>query len=274
MPILERNGARIAYDVTGEGPVVLLGHSLLCGRWMWDGVAPKLAEKYKVVNAEFRGHHASTCATPYTMDDLADDWLALLDELGADKAALVGLSMGGMTAMRVALRAPERVSALVLMDSSADREPWIKRLKYRIMTWLYRRNGFNDSLLKQIAPIMFGSTTMRSRPELVEQLAAHLREHDRAELIRVINAVVRRNAMSPIEAIKAPTLVLVGEQDAATVPARSEAIARRIHGATLVRIPDAGHLSALEQPDRVAQATLDFLGTSWGHSQPSNHRIP
>jgi len=260
VPTFERNGARIAYDVTGDGPVVILGHSLLCGRWMWSRVVPRLAEHYKVVNAEFRGHGESTTPGAFGFDEMVDDWLALLDEVGADKAALVGLSMGGMTGMRLALKAPERVGALVLLDSSANREPFFKRIKYGIMMALYRRLGFNKLLVKSIAPIMYGATTMKSRPELIDELADGIRAHDRDQLLHVIRAVVYRGEMGAIEAIDAPTLVMVGEQDKATPPARSEEMQQRIPGARLIRIPAAGHLSAMEQPDRVAEATLEFLG--------------
>lgn len=264
MPTLERQGASIRYEVSGEGPAVLLGHSLLCGRWMWDGVAPRLAERHRVINLEFRGHGGSTAPAPFTLDDLVDDQLAVLDAEGVERAALVGLSMGGMTAMRLALRAPERVGALVLIDSNAAAETRSNRLKYGLLALLYRRLGFNRLLVRSVAPIMLGRTTVASRPELVERLAARVREHQREPLIRAIRAVVGRTATGGLEAIRHPTLVMVGDEDRATPPPRSEDIHRRIPGARLLRIPEAGHLSAFEQPDLVAAATLDFLaGCSW-----------
>lgn len=264
MPTLERGGASIRYDVSGAGPALLLGHSLLCGRWMWDGVAPRLAARYTVVNVEVRGHGESTAPSPFTLDDLVEDWLAVLDREGIDRAALVGLSMGGMTAMRLALRAPERVGAMVLIDTSAATEAWLNRFKYGVLAAIYRRLGFNRLLLHQVAPIMFGRTTLESRPELVERFSARIREHDRGPLIRAIQAVTRRTEAGALESLDCPTLVLVGDEDVATPPARSEEIERRIPGARLVRIPAAGHLSALEQPERVADATLELLaGCAW-----------
>jgi len=261
MAFIDRNGARIVYDVLGtEGPWILLGHSLLCGRFMWDGVLPALLESYRVINVEVRGHGESTAPEAFTLEDLAEDWLAILDAEGVDEVSLVGLSMGGMTAMRFALRYPERVRAMVLLDTSADAETRINRLKYKGLSTLYRRVGFTDVIAKQITPIMFGSETPKSRPELVKTLIQHLREHDRPQLIRAISAVNDRGDLQGLESLRVPTRVLVGEEDAATPPKRSEALARRIPGATLGRLASAGHLSAMEVPDRVAAELRTFLG--------------
>ncbi|NCQ60245.1 MAG: alpha/beta fold hydrolase [Myxococcales bacterium] len=260
MPFITRDGAKIAYDVLGnEGPWLLLGHSLLCGRFMWDGVLPALLADYRVINVEVRGHGASTAPEAFALEDLAEDWLAILDAEGVDQVSLVGLSMGGMTAMRFALRHPERVRSMVLLDTSADVETRVNRLKYKGLSTVYRRLGFTDVLAKQVTPIMFGKDTLKSRPDLTRALIEHLREHDRPQLIRAIMAVNDRGPLSGLESLRVPTRVLVGEQDVATPPMRSEAVARRIPGATLGRLAHAGHLSAMEVPDRVAEELRAFL---------------
>src|SRR5262245_8096981 len=127
MPILERQGARIVYEISGEGPPLLLGHSLLCDTLMWELVAPELAKHWRVININARGHGGSTAPSPFSLEDLADDWIAILDQERIERAVLCGLSMGGMTAMRLALAAPERVRALILLDTSADPELVQKR---------------------------------------------------------------------------------------------------------------------------------------------------
>lgn len=264
MPTLQRDGSTIAYDATGQGPAVVLGHSLLCGRWMWDALVPRLAESHRVFNLEFRGHGESTSPNRFTLDDLAGDWLALLDAEGVDRAALVGLSMGGMTALRVALRAPDRVGALVLMDTRAGTEPWLSRLRYTVLRWRYRIHGFSDALVERLVPVMFAPTSVTSRTQPIELFVRRAREHDREQLDRAIRAVLGRDDAGPIERIASPTLVLVGEHDRATPPSCSAELQRRIAGARLVTIPDAGHLSAMERPDAVAAETLRFLGEhSW-----------
>lgn len=256
---LQRDGATIAWDAAGRGPALILGHSLLCGRWMWNEVVPRLADRYRVLNVEFRGHGESTATTPFRLRDLVDDWLAVLDAERVERAALVGLSMGGMTALRMALRAPERVTALVLMDTRAGKEPWLNRLKYGILRRQFRRHGVSDSLAGRLAPLMFGRSTLESKPELVDVFVREARRHDREQLDRAIGAVVGRDDAGPVERIEHPALVVVGEQDVATPPRYSEELRRRIPGARLVTIPEAGHLSAMEQPDRIAGETLRFL---------------
>ncbi|NOY89624.1 MAG: alpha/beta fold hydrolase, partial [Deltaproteobacteria bacterium] len=183
----------------------------------------------------------------------------ILDVEGVDEVSLVGLSMGGMTAMRFALRHPERVTSMSLLDSSADAETRVNRLKYKGLVAIYRRLGFTDLLAKQITPIMFAPQTPSTRPELVRTLVTEMRKHDRPQLIRAITAVNSRELLAGLESLRLPTRVLVGDHDAATPPHRSEAIARRIPGASLGRIAGAGHLSAMEAPEEVSAQLLDFL---------------
>lgn len=261
MATLERDGAAIGYDVAGEGAAIVLGHSLLCDRTMWAGVAPQLAAHYRVINVDFRGHGASVTPGPYRFDDLVGDWLAIMDREHIDRAILCGLSMGGMTAMRLAMKAPDRVRALVLIDSNAARETWFRRFKYKILARMFAKKGMTDGLLARVAPIMFGATTCGERPELIDQLAATIRGFDREQLAHAIRAVNGRGPIGDISVIEAPTLVMVGAEDAATPPFRSQFIHEQIRGSTLVTIPAAGHLSALEQPDFVARHVLDFASS-------------
>lgn len=273
MATLERDGATIGYEVAGDGPAILLGHSLLCDRTMWAGVAPALAADHRVINADFRGHGASVTPGPYAFDDLVGDWLALLDHEGVDRAVLCGLSMGGMTAMRLAMRAPDRVRALILIDSNAARETWFRRLKYRVLARMFARKGMTDGLLARVGPIMFGATTVARRPELVSAFAETLRTFDRAQLALAIGAVNGRGPIGDITGITAPTLVMVGEEDAATPPFRSQFIHQQIRGSQLVTIPEAGHLSALEQPELVTDHIRAFLaGLAENQEQPRTDR--
>src|SRR5438552_10226026 len=101
MPEALRDGATVHYEITGQGPPILLGHSLLCDTEMWRGVVPRLAAGHRVINVEARGRRRSTALRAFTLEDLAADWLAILDQEQIDRAWLVGLSMGGMTAMRI-----------------------------------------------------------------------------------------------------------------------------------------------------------------------------
>jgi 3-oxoadipate enol-lactonase len=260
MPTVTRQGASVHYEVAGDGPAVLLGHSLLCDGGMWDQVAPRLAERYRVINIDFRGHRRSTAPGPFALEDLAGDFLAVMDQEGAARAAMIGLSMGAMTALRAALLAPARVAGMVLLDTSAAPEGRWRRLQYALMAMVYRRAGLIPPLEKRVLPLMFGTGTLAGRPELVEQFRARVREHDRRQLGHAIDAVTRRGDLSGrLAEIDCPVLVAVGEDDLATTPDRSRRIQQGIRGARLELIADAGHLSAVEQPERVTELCLDLL---------------
>lgn len=255
MYTIDRPGARVAWETSGEGPPVLLGHSLLCDGRMWEDVAPALARRHRVLTIDGRGHRHSTAERAFTLDDLADDWLAIMDAEGIDRAVLCGLSMGGMTAMRVALRAPKRVAGLALLDTSADREPTAARLKYRVMAELTRVFGFPRAFLPTALQAFFGPTTLAGRPALVAQEGDRILERDTRQVYYATRAVFDRPSIADrIGGIGCPTTVIVGEEDAATPPSRAKRIATAIHGATLVTIPRAGHLTAMEAPEAVIAA--------------------
>lgn len=261
MPTIERQGARIHYEISGgEGPPVLLGHSLLCDGRMWEGVAPALAAKHKVINIDARGHGRSSAPTRFTLEDLADDWLAIMEAERIPRAALVGLSMGGMTAMRVALRSPERVAGMVLIDSNAEAEAPLKRIRYGVLAETLRRLGVIDPLVAIGARIMFGKTTRAARPEIVAGQAVRLKEQDPMGLYHGCRAVFSRPSIERrLPSIKAPTLVLVGSEDVATPLPHSQRIAAGIPDSLLVVIPRVGHLAALEAPELVAREVLAHL---------------
>lgn len=262
MPILERQGARIFYETEGEGPAILLGHSLLSDSKMWDGVAPALAKSHRVININVRGHGGSTAPGPFTLEDLADDWLAILDREGIKSAVLCGLSMGAMTALRVALAAPERVRGLILLDTSADPEIPMKRPQYAAMIGIVRAFGHIDPIYEIVKRLMFSEKTLRERPELVAEEVRRMKERDAHQVYHAVHAVIDRGPLlDRVGRIRAPALVMVGADDAATVPARAESLATALPNARLHVIPDAGHLSAVEAPDVIIREINEFLST-------------
>ncbi|MDX1644044.1 MAG: alpha/beta fold hydrolase, partial [Thermoanaerobaculia bacterium] len=134
MPWTDRDEIRLFFDDLGSGRPILLLHSFLCSREMWSYQAADLARSYRVVNADLRGHGDSGPAeAPFTLDDLVDDAVVVLDHLGIERAVWAGLSIGGMIALRAALIAPDRVDALIVADSSAERDPLLQRAKHRLL---------------------------------------------------------------------------------------------------------------------------------------------
>lgn len=239
---------------------MVLGHSLLCDGRMWEDVAPRLAEHYRVINVDFRGHRNSTAPGEFSFDDLAADWLAILDELGIGRAALCGLSMGGMTAFRFSLSYPERVAGIIGLDTNGDAETRSNRIKYSLMAAIYRRFGMVNAIRGTTLKLMFARTTLKERPELGERFSERVQEHDKQQLTRAIRAVFSRSADLPqLHSLRCPVLILIGDQDQATPMKWSRRLLRAIPGSALHVIPRAGHLSAMEQPELVAKEVLEFL---------------
>jgi 3-oxoadipate enol-lactonase len=257
----ERQDVRIGFEVTGTGRPVLLGHSFLCDRSMWRHQVPHLAEQWQVVNIDARGHGASSrLRGPCTMDDLVADALAVADHLGIERAVWGGLSMGGMVAMGVALRAPERVSALMLLDTDSGSETAWRRFKYGALAQVVRMVGLGP-VMGQVEAQMFGRTARRERPALVRDWSAGLMNRTDVPSILAINAALkaRDDVTSHLKTVDVPALVLVGSEDVSTPPARARRLADALPNARLVQIPGVGHLSSLERPEDVTEAMLAFL---------------
>lgn len=260
---------RLHVEQRGDGEPIVLWHSLLCDGRMWEGQVPALARTRRVVCIDAPGHGRSgRVREPYTLDDCVDAALAVMDATGVGRAAFCGLSWGGMVGMRLSARAPDRVSALVLMDTSARAErPW-KKGPYRVLAAIARRIGPPAAMSRGLSPIMFGDETLRRRRDLVDRFVAGLCAMDPPSLGHAVDAVIfdRGDVLDRLGAIRCPTLVVVGEQDRATPIHESRRIVERIDGATLVTIPGAGHLSAWEEPRRVNDALLGFLSDPPGAS--------
>ncbi len=250
MPTIERPGATVAYTVSGNGPPVILGHSLFCTRSMWHDVLPALEDDYTFINVELRGHGESTAEDEFTLWDLADDWAAILDKEGFPSAVAGGLSTGGMTAMRLALRAPERVRALALLDTNSRGDHGIDRLKNSALAWGYEKLGILPERL--LLQALFAPQTLRDRPPYIGNLIATVKRFDRKQLGRAMRAVFRRDTVD-VARIDKPTLILCGEYDAATPVRMHRQMHDEIKGSRLEIVPGAGHLTALEQPRKVAE---------------------
>lgn len=260
MPSLERDGVSIFFEESGAGRPIVLGHSFLCDGSMWAPQLGPLAERARVVNVDLRGHGRSgPVRRPFTLYDVVDDVVAVLDRLGIERAVWAGLSVGGMVALRAALCAPDRVAALVLLDTHAGAERRLQRLRFEML-------GLGASLLgvrpflPLLLPLMFGRTTRQSNRRLVDDWSRRFATLHVPSIRRGLDAIVGRDSLlDRLAQIRVPSLVVVGTEDTSLPPACSEQIAARLPHASLVRIPGAGHLSALEQPEAVNAAILAFL---------------
>ncbi len=269
MPYVSTRLGRWFYEERGKSKApgdaaILLLHSLLCDGGMWDAQVGPLSELGRVLVFDLPGHGKSEVPPPFTLEDHTGALADVFADLKVDAAVMVGLSWGGMIAMRAALRYPERVRALALLDTSAERVPLHERVKYRAMVAFARRFGMPQQLLRaELAPLMFGKRTLRERPELVTLLGRTLNGYPREGTARAATAVGidRRDIVDQLGAIRAPTLVVCGSADRATPPAKSKTIASRVPGARLEWIEGAGHLSAVEEPAAVNAVLVPFVAS-------------
>jgi pimeloyl-ACP methyl ester carboxylesterase len=260
----------LAYDDRGSGDAVVLGHSFLCSGEMWREQVEPLASEYRIINVDYRGHGASSHATsPFTLSDMVRDVVGVLDRLGIERAVWAGLSVGGMVSLRAALEVPDRVTAMILIDTDGGQELAWTRLKYAAMGAIARVGGMR-LLRGAIVERMFGATTRRTNPELVTEWAERFVGIHVPSALRMLAAMASRNDLLPrLSSVHVPALVVVGKEDASLPPQRSMRLAEALPNATYVEVAGAGHLSALERPADVTAAMLDFLRTRGASAEPS-----
>ena len=260
MPSVEHQGARIHYEEQGSGPPLLLAHSFLFSGEMWGNQLTALAKRYRVINVDLRGHGQSgPYAEHFTLYDVLNDHLAVLDHLGIERAAFLGLSIGGMMALRAALNVPDRVAALALLDTSAEKERATVALKYHGMSNFARAFGARP-LASSIANIMFSANARRQKPEMVDHWKQYWAGVDVPSIRAGLRALLERDSVLERTAeIQIPTLIMVGERDAGLPPELSRRLHHGIAGSRFVVVPEAGHIPPLEQPDMVTTELLDFL---------------
>ncbi|WP_420231776.1 alpha/beta fold hydrolase [Pseudomonas sp. ABY48] len=266
MPFATIDGQSLHYLDQGQGPVVVLGSSYLWDQSMWAPQIEALSRHYRVIVPELWGHGQSGRLPEgmTSLDDLARQTLALLDHLDIDCFSLVGLSVGGMWGARLALAVPERVQSLVLMDTYVGVEPEPTRQYYfSLFDKIEAGGSIPEPLLDIVVPIFF-------RPGIDPQSALY--QQFRATLAalptdRLRDSIVplgriifgRDDILARLHELDAKrTTVMCGEQDKPRPPSESLEMAELI-GCPHVSIPEAGHISNLENSQFVTEALLKFL---------------
>ena len=251
------DGTEIAYDDTGgPGPVVLLAHGLLMDRTMFAPQVEALRDGFRVVTWDARGFGETRYdGRPFTYWDLAADGLGLLDALGVGEAVVGGMSQGGFISLRMALLAPARIRALILLDTQAGTEdPDVVPL-YREMVDAWSSGGLSDQVAEAIASALLGE------PELSKVWMAKWKARPRDSIVMPARALVEREDLTGrLGEITAPALVVHGTADAAIPIDRAEALAAGLSGSNGVHIvQDGTHAANLTHPGAVNDAIADFL---------------
>lgn len=250
----------IAYEMQGTGPLIIFLHGIGGNRTNWYGQLEHFSDKFCAVTWDTRGYGASA-DSPQTLQfsDYADDLLRLLNHLKVARAHLVGLSMGGMILQDFYSRYADRVATLSLVDTSAgfgsasdeERRDFLAR----------RLDPLEKGLTpKDIAPgVVQVLASKYATPAAREQLIASLSALRSEPYKQALHAIVTTDFRSILPTITVPTLVIVGDDDVVTPPPASEFLAKNILGASLMRIPQAGHLTNIEKPKAFNAALRSFL---------------
>jgi pimeloyl-ACP methyl ester carboxylesterase len=263
MPWVTVNGARLYYEMTGNGEeTILFAHGLLWSGEMFASQVAAFSPRYRCVTFDFRGQGRSQVTSGgYDIDSLARDAAGLIERLVLGRVHFAGLSMGGFVALRLAARRPDLLRSAIVLESSADEEPRESAGRYRLLGNLGWWLGYGI-VAGRVMPIMFGKTFMNDRSRAGERnyWRRRLIQNDRTGIQRALKGVIEREPIYlELGTVRVPTLVIVGDEDVATVPAKAERIAGAIAGAELVVIPHAGHSSTIEEPAAVNSAIARFL---------------
>jgi 3-oxoadipate enol-lactonase len=257
MPEVEVDGGRVWFSAEGAvaGPVLLLSNSLGTTSRLWDRQAAVFTRAFRVVRYDTRGHGQSSApAGEYSLDALGRDGLAVLDAVGARRADVCGISLGGMTAMWLGLHAPARIGRLVLANTGArigTAELWSERIAQ------VRTRGM--AAIAELTPARWFTEDFRARqPAVVAEFEAMVAACPPHGYVGCAAALRDADLRAAIGTISAPVLVITGASDPATPPSDGAWLCARIAGARHCELA-AAHLSNIEASDAFTAAVLDFL---------------
>jgi pimeloyl-ACP methyl ester carboxylesterase len=255
MPFADVNDQHIYFeDSGGGGPAVIFSHGFLMDHEMFEPQVASLSD-FRCVTWDERGFGQTEAHGPFTYWDSADDALALLAHLGIDTAFFVGMSQGGFISLRAALRSPQQVRGLGLIDTDAGVEPEDTKPAYEALHTEWTTNGLSDAIADVVAGIIMSPGYDHSK--WIAKWKAIPREALREPFRTLMD---RDDLWDQVPQILAPAIVFHGEVDAAFPVDGAKRLARELpHCEELVRIPGAGHASNLSHAEAVNGPLHEFL---------------
>jgi pimeloyl-ACP methyl ester carboxylesterase len=252
MPTLDRDGIKIHYEVAGDGPALILTHGYSSTSEMWAGQIAPLAQHFKVITWDMRGHGRSDYpADPaaYSEEATVADMAALLDAAGAKDAIVGGLSLGGYISLAFNATHPERTRALLIIDTG----PGYKNDEARA--------GWNANAIRRAERYEVEGLPDPAKVGAEVRLARHRDATGLAHAARGMLTQKTARVIESLPGIAVPAVVIVGADDTPFLAA-SDYMAAKIPGAKKVVIPNAGHSANIDQPEAFNAALLDFLKTA------------
>ena len=262
MPYTETPGFRMHYETQGGGDPLLLINGLGSDSTEWLFQFPAFARRFLVVAFDNRGTGRSdTPPGPYSTAQMADDAAALLTHLGAARAHVLGVSLGGMVAQEVALRHPEQVRKLVLACTAPGGEGSVRPAPEVLKHFVRSPGGDPEEEVRRVLPFLYSERYLRDHPEEVEEfvrrrIAGPVSVEGHAAQLA---AAMSHSAWERLEDIGAPTLVIAGDGDRVVPTENSHRIAERIPEARLVILPGAPHRLFAENAEDFNRAVISFL---------------
>jgi 3-oxoadipate enol-lactonase len=248
---------RIVWEERGDGAPLLLIQGLGYGRWSWEPVVPKLAERYRVLWFDNRGIGDSDKPEgPYTAKLMAADALQVLDEAGVERAHVLGASLGGMIAQEVAAGMPERVDKLVLCCTTPGGAATVPMPAVTVQLFEEAKTFAPEVALRRfVENALAGDASAELIQELFDRRIANPPDPAGWQA----QAAAGREFGGVDGAVTAPTLIVTGTEDNVVDPRNSDVLAEHIPGAEVQRIENAGHLFFWEQPDAFVRIVSEFL---------------
>ena len=259
MPRVFANNVGLHYVSAGQGdPPLLLLHGLGGSHEIWLPIIPELTVFRRVLAGDHRGHGASDKpGGPSAVRLLAEDWVAVLDALGIERADLLGLSLGGAVAMTIAVRHPARVRTLVLVDTWAYPHPDFVGLMRARLELLQR--GDTPGYAEAAIPQVYSEAYARENPAAIDAYRARVAATEPGPLAAAVRACIVHDMRGELGRIAAPTLVIVGAEDRLTPPLHADYLFRSIRNAKLAVIEGSAHFPHLEAPVHFLNCLRRFL---------------
>jgi pimeloyl-ACP methyl ester carboxylesterase len=253
------NGVTIAYEDQGTGAPIVFLHAFPLNRTMWTQQAAVLSRQFRTVSIDLRGLGESDAPFwRYSMEQYVRDIQALLTFLRIEKALFVGLSLGGYLEFALYRMHPELIRGLVLADTRAEADK-AEQIQWRFNLAQRTAAQGPSAVIEDMLPKLLAPARYDRDPALVAKVRAMLSAAPVPGIIGALTAIAERpDSTDLLPGIAVPAMVIVGADDVLTTTADAERIAQGIAGAELVVLPEAGHLSNLEQPDRFTEAVERF----------------
>lgn len=258
------NGISLAYHDQGKGLPIVFLHAFPLNRTMWAQQEAALSSQFRIITIDLRGHGESDAPLwRYTLDQTAEDVRSLLDHLAIQQALFVGLSMGGYILFAFYRKYADRVKGMVLADTKAQADTAEgKEGRFQMAQLAYKQGP--SAIADLTLPKLLSPATIQSKPEIVQRIRTMIEGNQMSGIVGDLMAMAERpNSVPFLKEITCPTQIIVGDLDQATPPTDATLLAEQIPHARLAIIPNAAHLSNIEQPEefnRIIAAFVKALG--------------